>query len=221
MADASYIAVAVETRSLEQRQAGHAFVEIVCPTGKNKGAGDPVIDKKPNCENECHCNDELPCLYSNGTCADGCATGWRGDACNERDCKFENGGCQHRCTEGIRDEWCACDEGFDISPNDLRKCLDINECAGERGEVYNKDCHTCVNTIGSYTCECDDGYGLDSATNQTCIGQYRGCYEDRRDRALEFIAYRDRSGINSNGRCIRDCGFRGFTFAGTQSNQSM
>ncbi|ELU14008.1 hypothetical protein CAPTEDRAFT_192856, partial [Capitella teleta] len=46
---------------------------------------------------------------------------------------------------------------------------DIDECAGERGENYAEDCHTCVNTIGSYTCECDDGYELDSATNQTCI----------------------------------------------------
>ncbi|ELU01223.1 hypothetical protein CAPTEDRAFT_90429, partial [Capitella teleta] len=27
----------------------------------------------------------------------------------------------------------------------------------------------CMNTIGSYTCECYDGYELDSATNQTCI----------------------------------------------------
>ncbi|ELU13528.1 hypothetical protein CAPTEDRAFT_117276, partial [Capitella teleta] len=87
------------------------------------------------------------------------------------DCGVENGGCQHRCTENQRDEWCSCDEGFKISPNDSRECIDINECAGERGEDYNEDCHTCVNTIGSYTCECEDGYELDSATNQTCIGE--------------------------------------------------
>ncbi|ELU12955.1 hypothetical protein CAPTEDRAFT_214247 [Capitella teleta] len=46
-------------------------------------------------------------------------------------------------------------------------------------------------------------------------GQYRGCYNERSDRALESIAYFDIFGINSNGRCIRNCGFLGFTFAGT------
>ncbi|ELU16656.1 hypothetical protein CAPTEDRAFT_216275, partial [Capitella teleta] len=131
-------------------------LKSVCPSGKYKGEGDPVINDKPNCENECHCEDELPCFFTNGTCKDGY-------------CGVEKGGCQYRCTEDKRDEWCSCDEGFDISPNDWRKCIDINECAGERGGYYDEDCHTCVNTIGSYTCECDDGYELDSATNQTCF----------------------------------------------------
>ncbi|ELT94460.1 hypothetical protein CAPTEDRAFT_213477 [Capitella teleta] len=167
----------------------------VCPTGKYKGAGDPVINDEPNCENECHCDGELPCFFTNGTCKDKCATGWRGITCNERDCGGENGGCQYQCTDDKRDEWCSCDEGFDISSNDWRECIDaqfpvcmigpqphcvyysfrccllsdINECAGEKGEYYDEDCHTCVNTIGSYTCECDDSYELDSATNQTCV----------------------------------------------------
>ncbi|ELU00110.1 hypothetical protein CAPTEDRAFT_213719, partial [Capitella teleta] len=174
MANASDIAVAVDTHSLEQRTKrsveyacycgnnynyarfgtrpnGCSYNCRVCPTGKYKGEGDPIINGKPNCENECHCEDELPCLYSNGTCTDGCAAGWRGDVCNERDCKFENGGCQHRCIEGKRDKWCSCDEGFDISPNNWRECIDIKECEGKRGEDYDEDCHTCVNTIGSYT----------------------------------------------------------------------
>ncbi|ELU01300.1 hypothetical protein CAPTEDRAFT_202359, partial [Capitella teleta] len=55
----------------------------VCSIGKYKGVGEAFIDGKPNCESECHCH-ELPCFYINGTCTDGCATGWKGDACNER-----------------------------------------------------------------------------------------------------------------------------------------
>ncbi|ELU15591.1 hypothetical protein CAPTEDRAFT_210655 [Capitella teleta] len=55
----------------------------VCPIGKYKGAGEAVIDGKPNCESECHCK-ALPCLYLNGICTDGCAIGWKEDACNER-----------------------------------------------------------------------------------------------------------------------------------------
>ncbi|ELU07529.1 hypothetical protein CAPTEDRAFT_208149, partial [Capitella teleta] len=93
----------------------------VCPTGKYKGAGDPVINDKPNCENECHCT-ELPCLYIEGTCTDGCAIGWRGITCNERDCKVENGGCQHQCTEDERDEWCSCNDGFEIPDEYWRNC---------------------------------------------------------------------------------------------------
>ncbi|ELU11770.1 hypothetical protein CAPTEDRAFT_216586, partial [Capitella teleta] len=56
----------------------------VCPTGKYKREGDPVINKEPNCKNECHCEDELSCFFTNGTCKDGCAIGWRGITCNER-----------------------------------------------------------------------------------------------------------------------------------------
>ncbi|ELT96329.1 hypothetical protein CAPTEDRAFT_200628 [Capitella teleta] len=96
----------------------------VCPTGKYKGEGDAVIDDKPNCKNECHCK-ALPCLYLNGQCRDGCAVGWRGEACNERDCEFKNGGCGHQCTEDRSDEWCSCDEGFNVSPNNWRDCIGL------------------------------------------------------------------------------------------------
>ncbi|ELT88461.1 hypothetical protein CAPTEDRAFT_209283, partial [Capitella teleta] len=34
----------------------------------------------------------------------------------------------------------------------------IDECLGDEGVAIDKDCHTCVNTQGSYTCECDEGY---------------------------------------------------------------
>ncbi|ELU03780.1 hypothetical protein CAPTEDRAFT_195285, partial [Capitella teleta] len=61
----------------------HIQIYSVCPTGKYNGTGDAVINDKPNCENECHCK-ALPCVYTNGTCPDGCDIGWKGDACNER-----------------------------------------------------------------------------------------------------------------------------------------
>ncbi|ELU18569.1 hypothetical protein CAPTEDRAFT_140350, partial [Capitella teleta] len=81
------------------------------------------------------------------------------------DCGVENGGCQHRCTEDKKDEWCSCDEGFEISPNDSRECI---------GEAFHDDCHTCVNTKGGYTCECKNGYELDRSTKQKCIGELCG-----------------------------------------------
>ncbi|ELT89234.1 hypothetical protein CAPTEDRAFT_139258, partial [Capitella teleta] len=38
---------------------------------------------------------------------------------------------------------------------------DIDECNGTKGTHYHLDCHKCINTIGSYTCECDEYYELD------------------------------------------------------------
>ena len=44
-------------------------------------------------------------------------------------------------------------------------CIDINECSDDNGGCD----HTCTNTIGSYSCGCDDGYELDT-DEHTCIG---------------------------------------------------
>ena len=57
--------------------------------------------------------------------------------------------------------------------------IDINECPGACPQA-----HICRNTIGHYTCLCNDGYRLED--NQICIGEslwllllqkhFRGCY---------------------------------------------
>ena len=45
--------------------------------------------------------------------------------------------------------------------------LDINECS-----ILNGDCHhTCVNTEGSFYCNCRDGYEL-ASNNKTCQGEF-------------------------------------------------
>ncbi|ELU07422.1 hypothetical protein CAPTEDRAFT_92256 [Capitella teleta] len=50
---------------------------------------------------------------------------------------------------------------------------DIDECLGESGVDYDKDCHKCTNTIGSYTCSCDHGYEL--LPNGTSCGDVDEC----------------------------------------------
>ena len=43
---------------------------------------------------------------------------------------------------------------------------DVNEC-----ETIPDICdHICVDTVGSYHCECDSGYRLNAHTNNTCDG---------------------------------------------------
>ncbi len=45
---------------------------------------------------------------------------------------------------------------------------DINECATSNGGCT----HTCVNSVGSYRCECNSGYQLDSIDRRTCVGEW-------------------------------------------------
>ena len=45
--------------------------------------------------------------------------------------------------------------------------IDINECNDT--ELVHQCDHTCINTIGSYTCTCNSGYDLD-VDGRTCNG---------------------------------------------------
>ena len=56
---------------------------------------------------------------------------------------------------------CICKTGFKTDPTNPKGCVDIDEC---NGGIHN--CHRdirdtiskCINTPGTYTCECLDGY---------------------------------------------------------------
>ncbi|XP_019850549.1 PREDICTED: fibrillin-2-like isoform X2 [Amphimedon queenslandica] len=54
---------------------------------------------------------------------------------------------------------CSCPAGFIATG--LKNCSDVNECSVDNGGCQQ----TCVNTIGSYYCECFDGYLLDAKTS--------------------------------------------------------
>ena len=90
-------------------------------------------------------------------------------------CLGNNGGCDQLCTISTFENYtCSCHPGFSLDLNGYNcsgimiiwlpliiNCVDIDECA-------NSDCeHICVNTIGSYSCLCHDGYSLDT--------NYRNC----------------------------------------------
>ena len=45
--------------------------------------------------------------------------------------------------------------------------LDINECKTNNGGCPS----LCINSVGSYTCSCQDGFDL-ASDGKTCIGMY-------------------------------------------------
>ena len=45
--------------------------------------------------------------------------------------------------------------------------LDIDECMTNTSNCQQ----TCLNTIGSYYCQCDSGFRLNATTNATCYGK--------------------------------------------------
>ncbi|XP_077865442.1 uncharacterized protein LOC102806860 [Saccoglossus kowalevskii] len=71
-------------------------------------------------------------------------------------CEDDNGGCSHICTNDDNQAVCSCYRGYYIDQADGKTCIDINECI--LATRYICPNAKCVNTPGSYTCECQDGF---------------------------------------------------------------
>ncbi len=89
-----------------------------------------------------------------------CCSGWRRDRYGR--CLMAI--CYASCVHGtcVRPNYCSCRPGYTGS----RCNKDINECMVQSNSVLQCD-HICINTIGSYRCECNSGYLLD-ANRHTC-----------------------------------------------------
>ena len=55
--------------------------------------------------------------------------------------------------------------GYDVINNTF--CEDIDECNASKSSNLCE--HKCVNTYGSYACECSPGYTLDLETQHKCV----------------------------------------------------
>ena len=89
------------------------------------------------------------------------------------DCHCGTPDCRDRADEDLCTK---CLEGFE--PNGTRACQDIDEC----DVLSNKPCgnNTCVNTVGSYRCKCQDE-NQESVGGMICTDKLDGPMENEKD----------------------------------------
>ncbi|XP_073729872.1 fibrillin-2 [Misgurnus anguillicaudatus] len=154
--------------------------ECLCEEGFEPG---PMM----SCEdvNECAQNPLLcafRCINTFGSYECGCPSGYtlREDRrmCQDVDeCTEDLHDCDSRemkCKNLIGTFMCVCPVGMIRRMND-EVCQDENECLTQPGVCENG---RCVNTVGSYTCECNTGFKPDKTATQ-CLDYRQGfCFTD-------------------------------------------
>ena len=99
------------------------------------------------------------------------------------ECTTGESSCNQVCHNTKGSYYCSCNTGYYLESNTytcsgkilwslvhcslkaITSSVDINECADSNGGCH----HSCVNTDGSYNCQCSDGYQL-NADAHTCEG---------------------------------------------------
>lgn len=120
-----------------------------------------------------------PCVLDNGNCSQLCVPGeglnyfcdcYRGyglvndgKTCADRnECVIDNGGCEQTCQNTVGSRYCLCTQDYVAVGN---VCFDIDECQDYRKNLCPNEC---INTPGSFTCNCSIPGYLDSSSDKFC-----------------------------------------------------
>ena len=149
-----------------------------------------------NCSDILDCDNDENICGAHGTCinmpgdyACECEEGYTTTA-NQKDCMdidecrgdrpvCENGNCVNMAGTFA----CECHPGYELSP-DGQQCVDVDECMDDNDDMDEDDMSfdfmclggKCVNTPGSYVCECPQGFEL-AANGKGCVDNRVGdCY---------------------------------------------
>ena len=126
----------------------------VCRGWFNDINGDgSVCEQIDQCDIETPCDPNADCIEHDIICnSDGCFS----DLGQQRPIGHPSAGSRCECKAGYMGD----------GENTGSGCKDVNEC--ELGTAECPDHSTCVNTVGSYECNCDDGYKKPKNGNNIC-----------------------------------------------------
>nr|GMD57779.1 putative wall-associated receptor kinase-like 16 [Ipomoea batatas] len=113
---------------------------------------------------------------------------------------------------------CACEKGYEGNPYLYPGCLDIDECSN--GENPCSKNATCFNTLGSYSCHCNEGYrdddngGCELLIKDECRENGKGCHSCATLGTIMllvicfslYLAYRQRKSVQRREIFFRDNG---------------
>ncbi|XP_034018793.1 thrombomodulin-like [Thalassophryne amazonica] len=107
------------------------------------------------------CEDK--CVGGHGVFSCVCPPGYAVNPANNVTCEVDEDDpcvplrCQHHCLKNSDSYVCTCKQGFNVA-EDGRTCVDFNDCKDAR-QCPGKNLK-CVNAVGGFWCECEDGYRL-------------------------------------------------------------
>lgn len=118
-------------------------------------------------QNPSICGDNTVCINTLGGYNCECVAGFIGSpprvGCRAP-CEDVKCGDYSYCKTDGADAYCICEDGWTFDPTDIGAgCIDVDECDTSLGPVGR--CGTqarCTNTLGSFTCQCPEGYTGDA-----------------------------------------------------------
>ncbi|RUS86242.1 hypothetical protein EGW08_005984, partial [Elysia chlorotica] len=131
-------------------------------------------DSSGNCNDVDECIElrhscEQICVNQEGTYSCACQGGFDLDilgfnctkSVTEPCAAFSSANCTYGCEVVNGTAQCFCENGFKLAP-DGRTCIDVDECE------FKLCAQTCINSVGSYSCQCRPGFKSDLDDMHEC-----------------------------------------------------